>query len=332
MNPTSRPKSFPSVDSLMVLLLVAVAGIFVFFLHMAMNAQNQSTERSFIAAFDDATGIKLRSNVLFKGIPVGTVGALDYDIQGKKALVRIDLQKDVPDHIQPYLVTSLMGEANVDLDTAREDDPGYKTPLPQKGAWISKPPVVDGIKQEFSPQIDMVVKMLKSTLQTAQSSLETAQSLTNSAQGAIGNLGAYVNDFKEDINTRLVTPLQSFIEQIDTFVNGQDGSNDPNLRASLRDVTNDLKADSDSLQRILDGKDGLIKLIPVFSETAKSLKKAGDVIASSKGQFQKIGTAGTDVSKLSKEFTSFGERLQNRPQMLIWGPGKASPTPSVAKP
>jgi ABC-type transporter Mla subunit MlaD len=328
MNPTSRPKSLASIDSLMVLLLVTVAGILVFFLHMAMNAQNQATQRSFIAAFDDATGIKLRSNVLFKGIPVGTIGALDYDIQGKKALVRIDLQKDVPDHIQPYLVTSLMGEATVDLDTAKAEDPGYNTPLPEKGARISSPPVVDGVKQELSPQIDTAVKMLQSTLQTAQSSLTTAQNL---AEGTLGNLTAYVNDFKDDINSRLLTPLQTFIQQIQTFVNGQDGSSDPNLRATLQDVTNDLKADSDSLQRVLDGKDGLIKLFPVFAETAKSLKKAGDVIASSKGQFDKIGAAGKDVSKLSQEFTTFGERLEKRPQMLIWGPGKASPTPHQGK-
>jgi paraquat-inducible protein B len=304
-----------------------------------MTAETRSTERSFVAAFDDATGIKLRSNVLFKGIPVGTVGAMEYDTQGKKALVRIDLQKDLPEHIQPYLIASLMGEGHVGLDTAKPGDPGFTVALPKKvnaRSQISDLPVVNGIRQSqgeaFSPGIDAVVKTLQSTLETAQSSLKTSQTLFEQAQSLTAVTQQTIQRFSDDMDVLLMKPLQNCIDEIEALISGQGGNLDPTLNSTLRDITNELKAHSESLRQVFQGKNGLLQLGPLLTKTAESLKKAGDTIASTKGQFEKLGTASTDVSNLAKEFTAVGKLLKERPQALIWGRGKQSSQTPVKEP
>jgi hypothetical protein len=120
----------------------------------------------------------------------------------------------------------------------------------------------------------------------------------------------------------LIEPLQKAIDDMEVLINGKDDSGDPSLRSALRDVTSELKADSESLQRVFDGKDGLLKLGPLLAATAISLKKAGDTIANSKVPIQKFSAASDNVSKLSESFTKVGKLLEKRPQALIWGPGR----------
>ena len=65
------------------------------------------------------SGIKECSSVLFKGMPVGTVGAMKYDPATDKILVRIDIKKarDIPANIKPYVESSLMGQSSIALLT-----------------------------------------------------------------------------------------------------------------------------------------------------------------------------------------------------------------------
>ena len=62
-------------DPLLVLLVVGAAGLLVYsLLHALGGGRGESI--CFDAAFDDVSGIKPRSSVLFKGMPVGTVGVI----------------------------------------------------------------------------------------------------------------------------------------------------------------------------------------------------------------------------------------------------------------
>ena len=105
-------------EPLLVLLVVGAAALLLYALYHALDG-GPGDSICFDAAFDDVTGIKERSSVLFKGLPVGTVGAMKYDPATDKILVRIDIKKarDIPANIKPYVESSLMGQSSIALRT-----------------------------------------------------------------------------------------------------------------------------------------------------------------------------------------------------------------------
>jgi len=104
-------------EPLLVLLVVGAAGLLLYALYHAVGGRRGDT--CFEAAFDDVSGIKERSSVLFKGMPVGSVGVMKYDPATDKVLVRIDIKKarDIPANIKPYVESSLMGQSSIALRT-----------------------------------------------------------------------------------------------------------------------------------------------------------------------------------------------------------------------
>src|SRR6266516_3861517 len=57
----------------LVLLIVSVAMLLIYALYRATGGGGFGAGMSIVASFDDVTGIKERSKVLFKGMPVGSV-------------------------------------------------------------------------------------------------------------------------------------------------------------------------------------------------------------------------------------------------------------------
>jgi ABC-type transporter Mla subunit MlaD len=109
-------------EPLLVLLVVGAAGLLLYALYHAVGG-GRGDSISFEAAFDDVSGIKERSSVFFKGMPVGSVGVMKYDPATDKILVRIDIKKpgDIPANIKPYVESSLMGQSSIALRTETTD-------------------------------------------------------------------------------------------------------------------------------------------------------------------------------------------------------------------
>jgi ABC-type transporter Mla subunit MlaD len=109
-------------EPLLVLLVVGAAGLLLYALYHALGG-GRGDSICFEAAFDDVSGIKERSNVLFKGMPVGSVGVMKYDPATDKILVRIDIKnaRDIPANIKPYVESSLMGQSSIALRTETTD-------------------------------------------------------------------------------------------------------------------------------------------------------------------------------------------------------------------
>ena len=105
-------------EPMLVILVVGAAGLLLYALYHALGG-GRGDSICFDAAFDDVSGIKERSSVLFKGMPVGTVGVMKYDPATDKVLVRIDIKKarDIPANIKPYVESSLMGQSSIVLRT-----------------------------------------------------------------------------------------------------------------------------------------------------------------------------------------------------------------------
>jgi ABC-type transporter Mla subunit MlaD len=109
-------------EPVLVLLVVGSAGLLLYAVYHAVGG-GHGDSICFEAAFDDVSGIKERSSVLFKGMPVGSVGVMKYDPVTNKILVRIDIKKprDIPANITPYVESSLMGQSSIALRTENTD-------------------------------------------------------------------------------------------------------------------------------------------------------------------------------------------------------------------
>src|SRR5262249_54558142 len=94
---------------LFVLLVIGAAALLLWALKAGVNGR-RGDSICFEAAFDDLSRSKDRSNVLFKGMTVGTVGVMEYDPAIDKIVVRIDIQdaRGVPANIKPYVESSGM--------------------------------------------------------------------------------------------------------------------------------------------------------------------------------------------------------------------------------
>jgi ABC-type transporter Mla subunit MlaD len=105
-------------EPMLVLLVVGAAGLLIYKLGLALSGGERKSI-CFDAAFDDVSGIKERSSVLFKGMPVGSVGVMKYDPATDKILVRIEIKKarDIPANIKPYVESTLMGQSSIALRT-----------------------------------------------------------------------------------------------------------------------------------------------------------------------------------------------------------------------
>jgi ABC-type transporter Mla subunit MlaD len=105
-------------EPLLVFLVVGAAAVLLYALYLALSGGHRDS-LCFDASFDDVSGIKERSSVLFKGMPVGSVGVMKYDPVTDKILVRIDIKnaRDIPANIKPYVESSLMGQSSIALRT-----------------------------------------------------------------------------------------------------------------------------------------------------------------------------------------------------------------------
>src|SRR4030095_12120648 len=111
-------------ELMLVLVVIASAALLIGALYHALKMGSRGGVR-FDAAFNEVGGIKEGSSVLFKGMPVGTVGKMRYDSATDKILVRIEITKqvDVPSNIKPYVEKSLMGQSNIALRTEQQASP-----------------------------------------------------------------------------------------------------------------------------------------------------------------------------------------------------------------
>jgi len=109
-------------EPLLVLLVVGAAAALLYALYHALSGEHRDSI-CFDAAFDDVSGIKERSSVFFKGMPVGSVGVMKYDPVTDKILVRIDIKdaREIPANIKPYVESSLMGQSSIALRTETTD-------------------------------------------------------------------------------------------------------------------------------------------------------------------------------------------------------------------
>ena len=331
-------------DPLLVLLVVGAAGLLVYSLLHALGG-GRGESLCFDAAFDDVSGIKPRSSVLFKGMPVGTVGVMRYDPATDKILVRIDIKaaKDIPANIKPYVESSLMGQSSIALRT--EQTPGSTGLLAAvvdsfQAAHKSELYRVDGVRlsraDSLMPGLD--VRAQKAMIAASDAMVELKE-LAALSKNSVATLN-------KEMNGIVLTPLKESMEELRNFIKGPEGQSDKGLAAELQGVLDELERHSKALDEIFNGDkehntagliqltqdvsgdwrelsaallDGKDKTVAELQRVAETLDKAGKVVGRSEAQLKKLGSASDKLGSASDSVKVFMDVIKEKPNAMVWG-------------
>ena len=324
-------------EPLLVLVVVGAAAVLLYALVHALGG-GRGQGLSFDAAFDDVSGIKERSSVLFKGMPVGTVGAMRYDPATDKILVRIDIKKsgDIPANIKPYVESSLMGQSSIALRT--EDAQGKGDLLANVVARQQKDrksPLyrLEGVRlsraDSIMPGLDA---RAQSAMATASETLEEAKELAALAKESVATLN-------KEMDSIVLAPVREVTQGLRDFIKGPEGQSDKGLAAEVQSVLDQIEGHSKSLELIFNGDkeknttglvqltqsvstdwrsltagllDGKDKALKELMSLARTLDKAGQAVTRSETHIKKLGDASARVD-------GFIEVLKIKPSSIIWG-------------
>ena len=335
-----------SYDALLVLLIVAVAGILLFAIYRAIGGGG-GTKLSFAASFDDITGIKEKSKVLFKGMPVGSVGALKYEPSTDKILLRIDLESEVeiPANVQPYLESSLFGESHITLKTH-----------PEAGTAGT----LASITEKHRGSLEELHRIAGVRLSRADSIMpgldENAKKAVDAAADAMVEVKAMaifskdmLKTVNDDMDNLVMTPVKETVDELKRLIAGPEGQADAGLAFELKNAVAELEQSTTAMNVLFNGskdgsKQGLIDLtqkidggwqdivstllegkeetVTELQKVSSALDKAGKAISRSETQIQKLGNASDKVGDAAKRVDVFMEMLSLKPNAVVWGKNK----------
>jgi ABC-type transporter Mla subunit MlaD len=338
--PNSMKKLFQrfqnAYEPMVVMLIVGVALVVIYALYRATGGGGGAAV-SIVAVFDDVTGIKERSKVLFKGMPVGTVRQLNYDSKTDRILVRLDILQGVqiPANIQPFLEKSLFGEAHIALRT---------NPDPITDQLLAE------VAGDASRDFEKLLRFDGIRLSTAESLMpgfdgQAKQAIVGVMElTEMGKKSLY--EFHSEMSTRVTGPVQDAMKELRALIMGPEGQADKGLAAELQSALDDLEKHSTSLEVLFNGKQdgstkGLIQTVDnvgdnwdllvtevtvgkdaavkQLEQVSKSLDKAGAAIARSESQVQKLGSASDKLGQASESVKTFMDVMKVKPNSLVWG-------------
>ncbi len=336
-----------SYDATLVLLIVGVAVVLLYALYRAVGGAGAGAKLSFAASFDDVTGIKEKSKVLFKGMPVGSVGGLMYEPKTDKILVRIDLTStvEIPSHVQPFLESSLFGESHITLRT-NPDDPSTATlaSVVNNSFSIEKLHRIDGVRLS---KADSILPGLDESAMKAVTAAERAMEEVKLMAIFSKNMLKTVND---DMDKLVLNPVHETMEELKKLIAGPEGQADAGLAADLKQTVDDLARSSEAIRVLFAGdpatnKKGLADMtqnieggwqqimstllegkeeaLAELHKVSAALDRAGDAISRSEGQIKKLGNASDRVGDAAKRVDVFMEMLALKPNAVVWGKSDA---------
>ena len=328
----------------LVLCIISVAVALIYALTHALGGGGME-KVVFDAAFDDVSGIKERSSVLFKGMPVGTVGLMRYDAATDKILVRIDIEKAVaiPAAITPYVESSLMGQSSIALRT------NVETP--------SNKLLAEAIRDHQSQHGDTLYRLAGVRLSRADTLMpgldahaQRAMAAASDAMVEMKELAALSKSSVAALNHELsgvvIEPLKACMADIREFITGPEGQSDKGLAAELQDVLDNMTRHSQSLEEIFHGNaerqttgligftqevtgdwreltaallDGKDKTVAELEKLGRTLEKASDAVGRSEQQFKKLGSASEKLGGASDSVKVFMDLIKVKPNAMVWG-------------
>jgi ABC-type transporter Mla subunit MlaD len=255
---------------------------------------------TFSIQFDDVTGIRERSKVMFLGIPAGYVRRLDYAPGTGESAVRVDVvitrKLKIPSTVKAELEPTLLGDASIALRLPNYNasmDRAAKEDLLTEGAEIRghRSTKLEAVMPGFDEAMARVEK-----LGTA-----TEQRLSNIGEAVDSAMGALQSMFLEK-GANGHTAIEELIATLQELINGPEGKEDESVRAQLGTIVNNLKTSSESIKKLADvqgSEQGSIgQMLQLFEDAAKKITENAQM---AQKLINKMGRSSDAVTKASEQ-------------------------------
>lgn len=265
-------------------MMAVLLGSFMFVYWLAVTAE--SRENVFVRIIFPApvTGLPVGGQVLFNGIPIGNVSALDFDPKNPKVVVAtVRVKPHTPlrtDTTASLNFTGLTGVAYVDLNGGSLDAPLLIKPDSEEV------PVMHAERSLF----DDIVSGARDVLKQADSALSR------------------VDVFLEENSPTVTKTLKNVEEFSSALAANSDGVSD--FMANLSTVSNALTSLSGRMEKLVDQGERILAAVPSDDVTkiVQNLTEFSDGLANARQSVDKIMA---DAETAAKELQTFAGGLNN---------------------
>jgi len=274
---------------------------------------------TFSIRFDDVTGIRERSKVMFLGIPAGYVQRLDYAPGSGESAVRVFVvitrKLQIPSTVKAELEPTLLGDASIALRLPSSDgnvDRPPKEDLLSEGAEIRghRSTRLEAVMPGFDEAMARVEKLGAATEQRMSNIGEAIDNAMGALQGLFLVKGA---------NGR--TEIEELIATLQEIINGPEGKENESIRAQLETIVNNFKTSSESIKRLANvqgSEQGSIgQMLQLFEDATKKITEdaqtAQKLINKMGRSSDAVTKASEQVNLLASKATDAVEQFNSRP-------------------
>ncbi len=274
---------------------------------------------TFSIVFDDVTGIRERSKVMFLGIPAGYVRRLDYAPERGESAVKVYVvitrKLKIPSTVKAELEPTLLGDASIALRLPSSDgnvDRAPKEDLLSEGAEIRghRSTKLEAVMPGFDEAMARVEKLGAATEQRLSNIGEAVDNAMGALQGMFLVKGA---------NGR--TEIEELIATLQEITDGPEGKENESIRAQLETIINNFKTSSESIKRLasLQGSEpgSIGQMLQLFEDATKKITEdaqtAQKLINKMGRSSDAVTKASEQVNLLASKATDAVEQFNSRP-------------------
>jgi ABC-type transporter Mla subunit MlaD len=274
---------------------------------------------TFSIQFDDVTGIRERSKVMFLGIPAGYVRRLDYAPGTGESSVKVNVvitrKLKIPSNVKAELEPTLLGDASIALRLPSYEVSAGRSPkedLLSEGAEIlgHRSTKLEAVMPGFDEAMARVEKL----------GAATEQRLSNFGEAVDNAMGALRGMFLEKgANGR--TEIEELIATLQEITNGPEGKENESIRSQLETIISNFKTSSESIKKLANvqgSEQGSIgQMLQVFEDATKKIAEdaqmAQKLIKEMGRSSEAVTKASEQVNLLAAKATEAVEQFHSRP-------------------
>ncbi len=291
---------------------------------------------AFTIRFDDVTGLRDRSKVLFLGIPAGYVRGLDYDLDQSAVRVQVVINRKlkIPANVTAHLEPSLLGDATIALRPAEPEQTNGFTE-PNNRQLLANGVEITGQRatkiEAVLPGFDAALTKIASFGAAAEQRITDLGSILDVAVGSMNNVF-----IAKDQNGK--TPVEELVANLQQIINGPEGGKDPSIRVQLQSIVQNLQASSESIKHLssLQGneKRSIGNVLETFEQAARTLSEDAGTAQKILGRMGRasdsVTQAGEQLKILGSKATDAVDQFNSRPLHYLTTT-RSLPTPTPRK-
>jgi paraquat-inducible protein B len=288
------------------------AALLVLFVLIIVGDSYFKEERKYLIYFSGTIyGLKVGSNVMFRGVPIGYVSDIDvladFDDMEFTVPVTITIQ---PDSIRAFTDDKSM-RAPVDEDISRLIDNGLR-------ATLASESLITGqlyIELDFQPATEIVFRGI-------DDDLPEIPSIPSGIQEVIKEAQSFITDIQQNLDVpKVMADVTSAIEGLDALINAP----------STQNLTSEFNQTLATIRSTLDTVDNVVAKLgsdvdPAVVALIEALETAESVLTLAETQLRddsdiayRLGTTLKEVESAARAIRVLAEQLDEQPESVLKG-------------